>query len=147
PARPALARGLPGPAAVRLPRLPARDEPARARAVHRRGRARRRGCGSTLGNADLLQPAGRPDGLERARRPARGRSASAQDGCRMIAVKTTFWVALGALAWTHAAYPLAAAGLARRRRQRVLVNESVEPAVTLVVTAHDEEAVIERRLE
>ena len=64
----------------------------------------------------------------------------------MLAVEVAFWASLGALAWTHALYPLAAAGAARIRRRRVRWDD-VLPAVTVVVAAHDEEAVIERRLE
>jgi cellulose synthase/poly-beta-1,6-N-acetylglucosamine synthase-like glycosyltransferase len=43
-------------------------------------------------------------------------------------------------------YPLAAAALARVRTRRVAA-EPIEPAVTVIVAAHNEEAVIERRLE
>ena len=60
--------------------------------------------------------------------------------------KVLFWSSLGALAWTQAGYPLAAAGLARLRGRPVRKGE-VEPTVTLIVAAHDEEDVIERRLE
>ncbi|MDQ3875435.1 MAG: glycosyltransferase family 2 protein, partial [Actinomycetota bacterium] len=61
-------------------------------------------------------------------------------------MKVLFWSALGALAWTHAGYPLAAAATARLR-PRPVRKDDVEPSVTLVVAAHDEEEVIERRLE
>ncbi|HVM18189.1 MAG TPA: glycosyltransferase family 2 protein [Gaiellaceae bacterium] len=64
----------------------------------------------------------------------------------MLLAKVAFWGALGALAWTHAAYPAAAAALARLRERPVRRGE-IEPTVSLVVAAHDEEAVIERRLE
>jgi glycosyltransferase involved in cell wall biosynthesis len=57
-----------------------------------------------------------------------------------------FWVSAGALAWTHAGYPLAAAALARLR-PRPVRREDATPEVTVVVAAHDEEDVIERRLE
>jgi cellulose synthase/poly-beta-1,6-N-acetylglucosamine synthase-like glycosyltransferase len=59
--------------------------------------------------------------------------------------KALFWASLGALAWTHAGYPLAAAGAARARRRPVR-RADVLPEVTVIVAAHDEEAVIERRL-
>jgi len=61
-------------------------------------------------------------------------------------VSVLFWVSLGALAWTHAVYPLAAyaVGALRRRPAR---PERELPAVTVIVAAHDEEAVIERRVE
>jgi cellulose synthase/poly-beta-1,6-N-acetylglucosamine synthase-like glycosyltransferase len=62
-------------------------------------------------------------------------------------VRTLFWASLGALAWTHAGYPLAAAAGARLRGRRVAADDGYEPTVSVVVTAHNEEAVIERRLE
>jgi cellulose synthase/poly-beta-1,6-N-acetylglucosamine synthase-like glycosyltransferase len=65
----------------------------------------------------------------------------------MIAVKVLFWGSLGALAWTHAAYPLAARALARVRERPVRRDDEALPAVSLIVTAHDEEGVIERRVE
>jgi cellulose synthase/poly-beta-1,6-N-acetylglucosamine synthase-like glycosyltransferase len=61
-------------------------------------------------------------------------------------VKPLFWGALGALAWTHAGYPLAA-GLAARLRPRPVRRRDWEPRVSVIVAAHDEEPVIERRLE
>jgi cellulose synthase/poly-beta-1,6-N-acetylglucosamine synthase-like glycosyltransferase len=57
-----------------------------------------------------------------------------------------FWSSLGALAWTQLGYPLAAAGLARLRGKPVRKRDG-EPRVTLIVAAHDEEDVIERRLD
>ena len=63
----------------------------------------------------------------------------------MIA-RTTFWGSLGALAWTHAGYPLAMGVLARMRPRPVRKAEQT-PSVVLVVSAHDEEAVIRRRVE
>ena len=65
----------------------------------------------------------------------------------MSAAKTLFWGALGALAWTHVGYPLAAGALARARERRVAKDDSAEPIVAVVVAAYNEEAVIERRLE
>ena len=59
--------------------------------------------------------------------------------------KAVFWGSLGALAWTHVGYPLAARALARRAMRRVRKADWT-PSVTVVVAAHDEEAVIERRL-
>ena len=59
--------------------------------------------------------------------------------------RTLFWGSLAALAWTHAGYPLAAAALARLRPRPVRAAE-IEPTVSLIVAAHDEEAVIERQL-
>jgi len=63
-----------------------------------------------------------------------------------VAVKGLFWGSLGALAWTHALYPPAAAALARLRERHV-AKRDIEPAVTLVVAAYNEETVIGRRLE
>jgi cellulose synthase/poly-beta-1,6-N-acetylglucosamine synthase-like glycosyltransferase len=64
----------------------------------------------------------------------------------MPVVKTLFWGALGALAWTHVGYPLAAA-LVARVRPRPVHTDDREPRVTVVVAAHNEEPVIERRLD
>lgn len=64
----------------------------------------------------------------------------------MTAVKIAFWVSLGALVWTHAGYPAAAAALSRLRPRR-RGNAGELPSVSLIVAAHDEEAVIARRLE
>ena len=65
----------------------------------------------------------------------------------MLVVKTLFWGSLGALAWTHAAirsrpgrWPASASGASRRIRRW-------EPSVSVIVAAHNEDAVIERRLE
>lgn len=62
------------------------------------------------------------------------------------ALKTVFWGSLGALAWTHAGYPLAMAVLARVRRKDVR-RADLTPSVTAIVPAHDEEDVIAHRLE
>jgi cellulose synthase/poly-beta-1,6-N-acetylglucosamine synthase-like glycosyltransferase len=64
----------------------------------------------------------------------------------MPVAKTLFWGALGALAWTHVGYPLAA-GLAARLRPRLVRARDWEPQVAVIVAAYDEEPVIERRLE
>ena len=63
-----------------------------------------------------------------------------------MVAKSLFWGSLAALAWTHAGYPLAAAALARRR-PRPVGETDWTPSVSVIVAAHDEEAVIERRLE
>lgn len=63
----------------------------------------------------------------------------------MIA-RATFWGSLGALAWTHAGYPLAM-GVLARIRPRPVHKADQTPSVALVVSAHDEEAVIRRRVE
>ena len=64
----------------------------------------------------------------------------------MIAVEILFWASLAALLWTHALYPLAAAAAARLR-ERPVRRSPVEPSVTVVVAAYNEEAVIAQRLE
>jgi cellulose synthase/poly-beta-1,6-N-acetylglucosamine synthase-like glycosyltransferase len=61
-------------------------------------------------------------------------------------VKGVFWASLGALAWTHAGYP-AAAALAARLRPRPVRKGDALPSVTVIVAAWNEEAVIERRLQ
>ena len=63
----------------------------------------------------------------------------------MIA-KALFWGSAAALAWTHVGYP-AAAALAARLRPRPVRKGGGLPSVAVVVAAHDEEKVIERRLE
>jgi len=63
-----------------------------------------------------------------------------------VIARATFWGSLGALAWTHAGYPLAMGALARIRPRPVRKAEQT-PSVVLVVSAHDEEAVIRRRVE
>ena len=64
----------------------------------------------------------------------------------MTFVQGLFWGSVGALAWTHAGYPLAAAVAARLRPRRVNARDEL-PTVAAVVAAHDEESVIERRLQ
>jgi glycosyltransferase involved in cell wall biosynthesis len=63
-----------------------------------------------------------------------------------VIAKALFWGSLGALAWTHAGYP-AAIGVLARVRPRPVRRADVTPSVALVVSAHDEEDVIGRRLE
>ena len=63
----------------------------------------------------------------------------------MLPLKVVFWGSLGALAWTHVAYP-AAAGLLARVRERRVASADGEPTVTVIVAAHNEEDVIERRV-
>ena len=60
-------------------------------------------------------------------------------------IRLAFWGSLTALAWTHAGYPLAMAALARARPRPVRKADAT-PSVVLVVSAHDEEAVIRRRI-
>jgi cellulose synthase/poly-beta-1,6-N-acetylglucosamine synthase-like glycosyltransferase len=63
-----------------------------------------------------------------------------------VLVRALFWGSLGAIVWTHVAYPAAAAAAARLR-PRPVRKDAVEPSATVIVAAHDEEGVIERRLE
>jgi cellulose synthase/poly-beta-1,6-N-acetylglucosamine synthase-like glycosyltransferase len=63
-----------------------------------------------------------------------------------VIAKVLFWGSLGALGWTQLGYPVAAAALARVRARPIRRGE-IEPSVTLIVAAHNEEDVIERRLE
>jgi len=64
----------------------------------------------------------------------------------VIVARALFWSSLAALGWTHAAYPLVTTLLARLRARPVR-TEAIEPGVAVIVTAYNEEAVIERRLE
>jgi glycosyltransferase involved in cell wall biosynthesis len=63
-----------------------------------------------------------------------------------VLLKGVFWGSLGALVWTHAAYP-AVAGLAARRLRRPVRKGGDLPRVSVIVAAWNEEDVIERRLE
>ena len=65
----------------------------------------------------------------------------------MAVAEILFWASLGLLAWTHAGYPLAARLLALVRSRPVSRDDGALPTVALIVAAHNEEAVIERRLE
>jgi cellulose synthase/poly-beta-1,6-N-acetylglucosamine synthase-like glycosyltransferase len=63
----------------------------------------------------------------------------------MAALKVVFWSSLAALAWTHVGYPGVVTALAWVRRRPVAKADQT-PSVSVVVAAHDEEAVIERRI-
>jgi cellulose synthase/poly-beta-1,6-N-acetylglucosamine synthase-like glycosyltransferase len=65
----------------------------------------------------------------------------------VVVAKALFWGSLGALAWTHVGYPLAAGALARVRRRAVAADPDWDPSVAVIVAAYNEEAVIERRLD
>ena len=60
--------------------------------------------------------------------------------------RIVFWGGAAALAWTHVGYPLAAATAARLRPRPVRRGDG-EPSVSVIVAAHDEEDVIERRVD
>ena len=63
----------------------------------------------------------------------------------MTAVAVLFWISLAALVWTHVAYPAFALLLARVRPRPFAAADEL-PTVTVIVAAHDEESVIERRI-
>jgi glycosyltransferase involved in cell wall biosynthesis len=63
-----------------------------------------------------------------------------------MALKAVFWGSLGALAWTHVGYPVAAAAAARAWPRPVRKGGAL-PSVSIIVAAWNEESVIERRLE
>jgi cellulose synthase/poly-beta-1,6-N-acetylglucosamine synthase-like glycosyltransferase len=63
-----------------------------------------------------------------------------------LLLRALFFASAGALAWTHVGYPAAAAALARLRRRPVRTGP-IEPTASVIVAAHDEEAVIARRIE
>ena len=65
----------------------------------------------------------------------------------MRVAEILFWASLGGLAWTHVGYPLAVGLLARLRERPVAKDPAWTPAVSVIVAAYNEEAVIERRLE
>jgi cellulose synthase/poly-beta-1,6-N-acetylglucosamine synthase-like glycosyltransferase len=65
----------------------------------------------------------------------------------LIVAEILFWASAGALVWTHAAYPVAARAFARVHTRAVRRDDELLPTVSLIVTAHNEEPVIERRLE
>ena len=61
-------------------------------------------------------------------------------------MKKLFWTSAAAIGWTHVGYPLAAA-LAARLRPDPVDARDIEPTVTVIVAAWNEETVIARRLE
>jgi cellulose synthase/poly-beta-1,6-N-acetylglucosamine synthase-like glycosyltransferase len=63
----------------------------------------------------------------------------------VVVLEVLFWLSLLALAWTHVFYPALAELLARIAPRRVHAPADL-PTVSLIVAAHDEEAVIERRV-
>jgi glycosyltransferase involved in cell wall biosynthesis len=63
-----------------------------------------------------------------------------------VIARAAFWGSLAGLAWTHAGYPLAMGVLARVRPRPVRKADET-PSVALVVSAHNEEAVIRRRID
>jgi cellulose synthase/poly-beta-1,6-N-acetylglucosamine synthase-like glycosyltransferase len=68
----------------------------------------------------------------------------------MTALAVAFWLSVALIAHTHVTYPLSLALLARLRRvpgSGLPVPGTWEPSVTLIIAAHNEEEVIERRVQ
>jgi cellulose synthase/poly-beta-1,6-N-acetylglucosamine synthase-like glycosyltransferase len=63
----------------------------------------------------------------------------------VVVVAAFFWASLAALAWTHVLYPLTARVLASIRSRPVRKGDAL-PTVAVIVAAHNEEPVIERRI-
>jgi cellulose synthase/poly-beta-1,6-N-acetylglucosamine synthase-like glycosyltransferase len=64
----------------------------------------------------------------------------------VVVVRVLFWASLAGILWTHVGYPLVVALLARVRSREVH-KADVTPSVTVIIPAHDEEGVIEVRLD
>jgi cellulose synthase/poly-beta-1,6-N-acetylglucosamine synthase-like glycosyltransferase len=64
----------------------------------------------------------------------------------MVVIVVLFWVTLATLLWTHVAYPVLAAVVATIVPRRTSALEGM-PSVTVIVAAHNEDPVIERRVE
>jgi cellulose synthase/poly-beta-1,6-N-acetylglucosamine synthase-like glycosyltransferase len=64
----------------------------------------------------------------------------------LLVVEVLFWLSLAALTWTHVGYPLAARALSALHSRSVRRNDEFLPSVALIIAAHDEESVIERRI-
>lgn len=58
-----------------------------------------------------------------------------------------FWLSLGLLVYVYAGYPLLLAMLGRMRRRHAPASDSTAPSVCLIISAHDEEAVIREKIE
>jgi cellulose synthase/poly-beta-1,6-N-acetylglucosamine synthase-like glycosyltransferase len=63
-----------------------------------------------------------------------------------LVLEIVFWISLAALVWTHAGYPLAIAAWARLR-PRPVAKRQILPSVSLIIPVHNEEGVIEAKLE
>jgi cellulose synthase/poly-beta-1,6-N-acetylglucosamine synthase-like glycosyltransferase len=61
-------------------------------------------------------------------------------------MQIAFWGLLLAAFWTYAGYPVLLAILARRSRRK-LVREPIEPSVSVIITAYNEEKDIRQKLE
>lgn len=58
-----------------------------------------------------------------------------------------FWLSLGLLVYVYAGYPLLLAMLGRMRRRHAPDTAAEAPSVCLIISAHDEEAVIREKIE
>ena len=68
-----------------------------------------------------------------------------------VIAAVVFWVSLAAVAWTYAGYPLLLLALARlrpraRRSQPQSQSAPLEPAVTVIISAYNEEKAIRQKL-
>src|SRR5437763_9052583 len=65
----------------------------------------------------------------------------------MAVLEILFWLSAALIVWTHAGYPLALALLARLRPQPArAAPDAPPPSLSLIVAAHNEEAVIAARV-
>jgi cellulose synthase/poly-beta-1,6-N-acetylglucosamine synthase-like glycosyltransferase len=64
----------------------------------------------------------------------------------MTVIIVLFWISLAALVWTHALYPAFVWALARVKPRSLRVAP-IEPTVSVIVAAYNEESVIARRIE
>jgi poly-beta-1,6-N-acetyl-D-glucosamine synthase len=75
--------------------------------------------------------------------PFGGAGAATTDG---VTARVVFWLSLLLLAYTYAGYPLIA-WLRARLLPRPIVRAPLEPTVSVILVAHNEEACIEARIE
>ncbi len=65
----------------------------------------------------------------------------------MLVLEILFWLCVALVVWTHIGYPAALAALAWPRRTRILLPADGLPSLSLIVAAHDEQAVIAERVQ
>lgn len=65
----------------------------------------------------------------------------------MVIVEILFWVCIAATIYTYALFPLALTTAARRKQHHVFPPLASKPTVAIVFAAHNEEAVIAKKLE
>src|SRR5262245_54505797 len=65
-----------------------------------------------------------------------------------MALEIVFWAAVGLIVYAHLGYPMLLRGLVALfgRREEAAAPSGDPPSVSLIVPAHDEEAVIERKI-